>query len=84
VRHGECAEFVAASGLDAAQREALHAVIERGPLETALTHHVRAHDVELVLVGTHGRSGLMGLLLGSSAARLLDWLPSDTLVMRGA
>ena len=84
VRHGECAGFLAASGLDAAQRDALHIVIERGPLETALTHHVRTHDVELVLMGTQGRSGLMGLLLGSSAARLLDWLPCDTLVVRGA
>jgi len=84
VRHGECAEFLAASGLNAAQREGLHIVIERGPLETALTRHVRAYDVELVLMGTQGRSGLMGLLLGSSAARLLDWLPCDTLVVRGA
>ncbi len=84
VRHGECAAFLAGSALHAAQRDALHTVIERGPLETALTRHVRAHDVELVLMGTQGRSGLMGLLLGSSAARLLDWLPCDTLVVRPA
>ena len=48
------------------RREGLHIVIERGPLETALTRHVRAHDVELVLMGTQARSSLMACC---SAAR---------------
>ena len=83
VRHGEGAAFLAGCGLDAAQRERLHFIVERGPLETALTRHVRAHEVELVLMGASRRGGLLDLLLGSSAERLLDWLPCDTLVLRG-
>jgi len=33
-------------------------------------------------MGSHGRSGIMSLLLGSTAAKLLDWLPCDTLLVR--
>lgn len=82
LRRGACAAFLAGGGLDAAQRGRLQIVIDSGPLEVALTRHVRADGVELVLMGARGRGGLRDLLLGSSAARLLDWLPCDTLVVR--
>lgn len=55
---------------------------ECGAIESLLAHYVRQHDVDLVVTGSQGRSGLMGLILGSTAARLLDWLPCDTLLMR--
>lgn len=76
----ECSDFATASGLGA--EVALRPVLEYGALETALTRYVRAHRIELVVMGTHGRSGVMSILLGSSAARLLDWLPCDALVVR--
>jgi universal stress protein family protein len=58
------------------------AVIEHGVLGTALTRYVRSHEINLVKMGTHGRSGITSILLGSSAAKLLDWLPCDTMVIR--
>lgn len=57
-------------------------VIEHGALETLLTHHVREHDVDLVVMGCHGRGGVLHALLGGSAAKLLEWLPCDTLLVR--
>lgn len=77
---GECADFLAARELPA--NLTVRVVIEPGKLETALTKYVRSHEVDLVVMGTHGRSGVMSILLGSSAAELLDWLPCDALVVR--
>lgn len=77
---GECADFLAASELPA--NLAVRVVIEPGNLETTLTKYVRSHEIDLVVMGTHGRSGVTSTLLGSSAAELLDWLPCDALVVR--
>lgn len=82
VEKSQCASFLAASDLPAELHSRLRVVIERGTLETALVNYVREHDVELVVMGTHGSSGLMNILLGSAAARLLDWLPCDTMIVR--
>lgn len=56
-------------------------VIECGAIETMLTRYVREQDIDLVVMGSHGLSGIMSLLLGSTAAKLLDWLPCDTLLV---
>jgi|AGTN01.3.fsa_nt_gi Universal stress protein UspA and related nucleotide-binding proteins len=76
----ECEAFLAASGLPGDVKA--RPVTERGVVETALTHYVRQNDIDLVAMGTHGSSGIMSLLLGSTAAKLLDWLPCDTLLVR--
>lgn len=80
VEQGECAEFLATSELPADTR--IRPVIEHGALETTLTQYVRNHEIDLVAMGTHGGSGVMSILLGSTAAKLLDWLPCDSLVVR--
>ena len=82
IEQKECAAFLAATDLPPEARRRLHVVIEHGTLETTLTRYVREHDVELVAMGTQGRTGLKGVLLGSAAARLLDWLPCDTMIVR--
>lgn len=82
IRQGECAEFLAASQLPAETGNRLQVLIERGPLALSLTRYVREHGVDLVVMGTHGRTGLLNVLIGSSAARLLDWLPCDTMIVR--
>jgi len=71
--------FVAASPLPPATR--LRPVIERGVVESALSQYVRQNDIELVVIGSHGESGIMSLLLGSSANKLLHWLPCDILLV---
>lgn len=50
-----------------------------GAIEPVLTRYVREHDIDLVVIGNHGASGLLGVLLGSTAAKLLDWLSCDIL-----
>jgi nucleotide-binding universal stress UspA family protein len=73
----EWGEFLAGSGLEEAAR-----VVERGPVEVSLAHFVRAADIDLVVLGATGRGGVARMLLGSTAAKLLDWLPCDTLLVR--
>lgn len=79
---GECAEFLAGSDLPVEARERLRVVIEGEGLEIALGRYVREHDMDLAVLGTRGRTGLMNVLLGSAAARLLRWLPCDTMIVR--
>ncbi|HEY0333413.1 MAG TPA: universal stress protein [Stenotrophomonas sp.] len=47
-----------------------------------LRDYVRDHDIELAIVGGHGRSALSGLLLGDVAARILATVQTDTLFVR--
>lgn len=63
-------------------RPDIRPVIELGKVELCLTRYVREQDIELVVIGAQGRSGIMGVLLGSTAARLLDWLPCDAMIVR--
>jgi nucleotide-binding universal stress UspA family protein len=82
VTRNECAVFLENSVLSDDLRKRLKVVVEYGVLETTLTHYVRKNAVDLVVMGTHGRSGLMSILLGSLVARMLNWLPCDTMIVR--
>lgn len=59
----------------------LQPVIERGRVESALSRYVRENDIELVVIGSHGRGGFLKKLLGSTASSLLHWLPCDVLLI---
>jgi nucleotide-binding universal stress UspA family protein len=80
IEQREFAAFIASCALPPDVR--VRTVVAHGVLEMALAHHVRSHEVELVVLGTHGRSGIRSVLLGSSAAKLLHWLPCDALLVR--
>ncbi|MGQ3051546.1 MAG: universal stress protein [Roseateles sp.] len=79
----ECAAHLARANLPEAIVAALQRVIERGQPETLLPDYVAASDVDLVVLGSHGRSGIARALLGSTAEDLLHNLDCDTLVVRG-
>lgn len=80
--HNECMGFLAGCGQP--RRPPVQPVIERGPVHTLLASYVRRNEIDLVVMGSRGRSGLLGMLLGSTAAQLLEWLPCDTLIVPGA
>jgi len=71
--------FIAGSGLPAGTR--VRPVILHGALELQLAQYVRRREADLVVMGAQGRSALASALLGSTAARLLDCLPCDALVV---
>ena len=80
IEQSDYADFMAATELPAEAQ--VRPVIEHGALESTLTRYVRSHGIDLVVMGARGRSAVMTVLLGSSAAKLLDWLPCDALVAR--
>jgi nucleotide-binding universal stress UspA family protein len=40
------------------------------------------NKINLIVLGTHGRTGLMRLLMGSTTARVIGQAPCDVLVAR--
>lgn len=59
---------------------ALH--IGEGPVEYWIPVVAQQQNAALVVIGTHARDGLSGILLGNTAERILDRLTCDVLVMR--
>lgn len=55
---------------------------ERGAVTATLPAFVRQHEVDLVVLGIQAEPSLVSTLLGSTALRLLQWLPCDVLLVR--
>lgn len=79
----QCASHLAEAALPQTTDGALHSVLEQGAPEALLSDYVVSADVDLVVLGSQGRSGLARALLGSTAENLLHALDCDTLVVRG-
>ena len=56
-------------------------VLEQGSPEAVLTAYVERHWPDLVVTGTHGRSGAQQAVIGSVAEGLLQSLPCDVLAV---
>jgi nucleotide-binding universal stress UspA family protein len=72
------AEFVAKAPTPAL---ALSVESATGTPESVLTRFVKNAGIDLVVVGTHGRTGVRRALLGSVAERLIKMLPADVLAV---
>ncbi len=59
-----------------------HALLLRGPAHEAIRRAARDHDADLIVVGTHGRTGLSRALMGSVAARVLGAAPCAVLSVK--
>jgi len=57
------------------------ALLVNGEVTAALTAAVRRHDIDLVIVGTHGRRGFRRLLMGSVAEGIFRSLPCPVLTV---
>lgn len=75
-----CREFVNdVAGADAVPK--LEVIARRGDPVTGLQVLANEADTDLVIAGTHGRTGLKHVLLGSIASRILHDVPCDVLVV---
>ena len=63
-------------------RGRLDASVAEAEPSRLLRDYVRDHDVDLAILGGHGRSALSGLLLGDAAGRILQTVQTDTLFVR--
>lgn len=78
----ESRSFLAASPALASSGRVVETLCEYGEVTGLLNDFTRARPVDLVVLGSHGRTGLADILLGSVARRLLDQLPLDVMVVR--
>ena len=56
--------------------------IEHGEPARLLASYATNFDTDLVVAGTHGRSGVLGALIGSVAQAILEQVPCDVMVVR--
>lgn len=81
-RHGEASVRAIADRAADAGVEATTAVIETAePIHAEIGEYVTGNGIDLVVMGTHGRTGLDRLLLGSVAERTLRSVPVPVLTV---
>jgi len=55
-----------------------------GVTSPAITEYTRAHNIDLIVMGTHGRTGMAHLVMGSVAERVVRQAPCPVLTVRGS
>jgi nucleotide-binding universal stress UspA family protein len=83
-RWGEEAKARLDEALTAAEREALHAVAETrvGHPFLEIIRYAKAHNADLIVIGTHGRGAIEHMLLGSVAEKVVRKAPCAVLTVR--
>ena len=61
---------------------AVETAIEHGSPHRRIRSYVEEHDIDLVVMGTHGRSGLKRYLLGSVAEKTVRTSPVHVMTVR--
>jgi nucleotide-binding universal stress UspA family protein len=70
------------SNEDRAQRRARAIVLASNSPAAAIVEYAEEEDVDLIVIGTHGRGGVAHLLLGSVAERVVRTAPCPVLTVR--
>ena len=73
--------FLKGADLQNSGAESPEVLVELGEPDELLYAYAREREADLVVLGTHGRSGLTGVLFGSVAKRIMSRLPCDALVV---
>lgn len=63
--------------------DGVNGVVERGPVAEVVATYVEEHDIDLLVVSSHGHTGVKRWLLGSVAERLIRRVPCSTLIVKG-
>jgi len=79
---GETAVDEAVERAKEAGVESVRASIARGRPHRAIEQYVEDEDVDLVVMGTHGRTGIERYLLGSVAEKVVRTCPVPVLTVR--
>jgi len=79
---GESEQFLVRSGVPADVRSRMPVLIEYGEPDEVLDTYVRDHDIDLAVIGSHGRTALFDVLIGSVASRILKTAGCDVLCVR--
>ncbi|VCU71141.1 Universal stress protein E [Pigmentiphaga humi] len=78
---GEVAAFLQTHGATL-NRPDLEWKLEHGLPEDVVADYVARHPTELLVLGTHGRTGILRTAIGSVAEQLIQHTPCDVLIVR--
>jgi nucleotide-binding universal stress UspA family protein len=78
----DCEAFLKSAYGSGADRQYPHVLIEHGAPDRLLRDYVRDREIDLVVLGSHGRSALLEVFIGSVAKQIMASLPCDALVVR--
>lgn len=79
---GNCAAFLAEEQISDERRQGIGLVAEHGDPGYLVQRFARERGVDLIVLGTHGRGGLLDIVIGSTARNILSSLSCDALVVR--
>lgn len=82
VATSDCAAFLTGTGISDERSRRFGLIVEHGHPSHLIRQYVRDRGVDLVVLGTHGRSALFDILIGSTAKDILSSLFCDVLVVR--
>ncbi len=58
--------------------------VRAGSLITAIIEAAAEHRIDLVVMGTHGRSGITEMITGSTSEQIVAQLPTSVLIVKAA
>lgn len=71
------------ASLQAPGHDAFRSVVVRSAnVSHAITQYAKTHDIDLIIVGTHGRGAVSRFLMGSVAERVVRTAPCPVLTVR--
>ena len=62
----------------------VEALVREGYPATIIVEEAESHESDLIVIGTHGHTGLKHLLLGSIAERVVQKAPCPVLTVKGS
>jgi nucleotide-binding universal stress UspA family protein len=84
MEHATMTAFVADAALAPSLHERVQCLVEHGHPEAMLRQHARDHDADLCVIGAFRRGLPFHLLIGGTAQRIVQALPTDILIVRAA
>lgn len=78
----EAVAFLASAGIEADARRRVGLLVERGAPGELIRDYVRDKGVDLVVLGSHGRSAVFDIFIGSTAKEILSSIACDVLMVR--
>lgn len=78
----ECADFLQSANLPLESWPPPHIEIAYGAPARLLHDYVEEKNIDLLVLGTHGRSALFEIFIGSVAKQIMNELPCDALLFR--
>lgn len=79
-----CDKFLKETDLPPERALGIGRIVEHGAPEVLLRQYAVSHHTDLIVVGSHGNNILYDIFIGSTAAKIIDAMPGDVLLVPDA